>query len=219
MINKKDVNFLSVAMKQIQQSKIVVLLQFATIIMLCVIIMMQIGQRKIITIIDGDGKSITSVSKDMSTDILTRQVRYYSLQSVENFLDLDYRTAVENRNKLKDIMSSDLQQKNFSDKNNLASNKLVADAINNKYICNYEWVIMPWVSSFNYPYITVFGQVKRKITQEGYKPFEEIKNMKLVFRHLKDRPNPFKYPHDLLLTTIEEIDSENSEFKSAINKR
>jgi hypothetical protein len=219
MINKNETNFLSVAIKQIQQSKIVVLLQFATILMMVIILMMQMNQRKIITIIDGEGKSITATSGDMTTEVLTRQVRYYSMQSIENYLDLDYRTAVENRNKLKEIMSPDLQQKNFTEKNNIVSNKLLAEAIANRYICTYEWIMMPWVSSFNYPYVTVFGQVRRKITQEGYKPFEEIKNIKLVFRHLKDRPNPFQYPHDLLLTAIEEIDNENNEFKSAINKR
>jgi hypothetical protein len=116
-------------------------------------------------------------------------------------------------------MSSDLLQKHFEEKTNIVSNRLLNEAIKNKYVCNYEWIMMPWVSNFNYPYITVFGQIRRKISQEGYRPFEEIKNMKLVFLHLKDRPNPFQYPHDLLLTFIEEIDNENSEFKNAINKR
>lgn len=215
-----EANFLSDAIRQIQMNKMIALLQFFTIAGLMFLLALISGQQKIITIIGSDGETISLRSSDVSSDVLRRQILYYSREIIENYFDLDYRTAVANRNKLKEIMSSSLIGANFSKDNHIVENKIVSEAVTNKFTSHYEWIIMPWISSLNYPYITVFGQVKRSVVREGgYKPFEDMKNVKLVFQHLKDRPDPFGRPHDLLLISIDEIDIENTEFKNAINRR
>jgi hypothetical protein len=214
-----EANFLSDAIRQIQMNKTVAMLEFVIIIGLIFLLYSVSGQQKIITIISADGETISLRSSDVSTDVLRRQVLYYSREVIENYFDLDYRTAVDNRNKLKDIMSSSLVASKFGKENHIVENKIVSEAVTNKFTSHYEWIIMPWISNLNYPYITIFGQIKRSVVREGYKPFEDLKNVKLVFQHFKDRPDPFGHPHDLLLISIDEIDNENVEFKNAINKR
>jgi hypothetical protein len=214
-----EANFLSDAIKQIQMNKMVALLQFFTIIGLIFLLIVISGQQKIITIINHDGETITLRSQNLSSDVLRRQVLYYSREVIENYFDLDYRTAVENRNGLKKIMSASLVDLKFGKENHIVENKTVQEAVTNRYTTRYEWLILPWVSSLDYPYVTVFGQIKRYVIREGYKPFEDLKNVKLVFQHFKDRPDPFGHPHDLQLISVDEIDIENTEFKNAINKR
>jgi len=214
-----EANFLSDAMRQIQMNKMIALLQFFTIIALIFLLVLVSGQQKIITIISADGETISLRSSDVSSDVLRRQVLYYSREVIEDYFDLDYRTAVENRNKLKEIMSPSLIGVKFGKENHIVENKVVVEAVTNKFTNRYEWLVLPWISNLNYPYITVFGQIKRSVSREGYKPFEDLKNVKLVFQHLKDRPDPFGRPHDLLLISIDDIDNENTEFKNAINKR
>jgi hypothetical protein len=214
-----EANFLSDAIKQIQMNKMVALLQFFTIIGLIFLLVAMSGQQKLITIINQDGETITLRSQNLTSDVLRRQVLYYSREVIEEYFDLDYRTAVENRNKLKNIMSSSLIALKFGKDNHIVENRIVQEAVANKFTIRYEWIILPWVSSMDYPYITVFGQLKRHVIREGYKPYEDLKNVKLVFQHFKDRPDVFGHPHDLLLISIDEIDVENTEFKNAINKR
>jgi len=214
-----EANFLSDAIRQIQMNKTIAMLEFFVIIGLIFLLNSVSGQQKIITIISADGETISLRSSSVSSDVLRRQVLYYSREVIENYFDLDYRTAVENRNKLKDIMSSSLIDAKFGRENHIVENKIVVEAVTNKFTSRYEWLILPWISNLNYPYVTVFGQLKRSVSREGYKPFEDLKNVKLVFQHLKDRPDPFGHPHDLLLISIDEIDNENTEFKNAINKR
>jgi hypothetical protein len=214
-----EANFLSDIIKQVQMNKTLAFLEFFIIIGLIVLLQGVSGQQKIITIINSDGETISLRSTNVSSQVLQRQVLFYGRQVIENYFDLDYRTAVESRNKLKDIMSSKLIADNFGKEKHIVENKIVAEAVTEKYENRYEWVILPWISGMNYPHVTLFGQIKRTIIREGYKPFYEIKNVKLVFQHLKDRPDPFGHPHDLLLISIDEIDNENAEFKNAINKR
>jgi len=214
-----EANFLSDAIKQIQANKMIALLQFFTIVGLIFLLFAVSGQQKIITIVGQDGETITLRSRNISSDVLRRQVLYYSREVIEKFFDLDYRTAVENRSSLQSIMNSSLVAAHFSKEGHIVENKTVQEAVANRYTVRYEWIILPWVSSMNYPHITVFGQLKRHVIREGYKPFEDLKNVKLVFRHLSDRPDPFGRPHDLLLLSIDEIDVENVEFKNAINNR
>lgn len=212
-------HFLSDLMKHLQASRLLAGCQFVTILGLIAVVIMMMGKDKIITVIDSDGQTMSLRSKSMSEEILVKQVKYYSREVIEQYFDLDAITAISNRSKLKDIMSLDLQEENFKGQATLVANQQVLEAIQQKYKCNYEWILLPWLSSYEYPIITSFGQIKRIISRDGYKNFEEIKNVKLVWRHLNDRPDPFQQPHDLVLISIEDVDRENSEFRNAINNK
>ena len=214
-----EANFLADAIKQIQMNKMIALFQFFIILGLLFLLLVISGQQKIITVINQEGETITLRSADLSADVLRRQALFYSRQVIESYFDLDFRTAVENRNSLRNIMSQELIAQNFSRENHIVENRVVQEAVNNRYINRYEWLILPWISDLTYPHITVFGQFRRSVSREGFRPFEDLINVRLVFRHLSDRPDPFGRPHDLLLISIDEIDSENVEFRNAINRR
>jgi len=214
-----EANFLSDAIKQIQMNKMVALLQFFTIAGLIFLLVTVSGQQKLITIIGQDGETVTLRSQNLTSDVLRRQVLFYSRQVIEKYFDLDFRSAIENRNSLRDIMSASLVAANFGRENHIVENRIVKEAVDNRYTSRYEWLMLPWISSMDYPYITVFGQFRRSVSREGFRPFEDLKNVKLVFQHLRDRPDPFGRAHDLLLISIDEIDSENIDFRNAINRR
>jgi hypothetical protein len=213
---RPDKSYLSDMVSAIINSRITIIICGATIATLLVIVFALINQPKLIAVIDRNtGETFTTVSNKITQDALERQLLFYSKKFCENYLNLDHVSVIESRKWSLSQMHPKMRSTVGGEK--FYETREVVEAIDKNYVCSYKWILNPRITVRAYPKYTVFCQFNRILKRVGYKPIEEIFNIKLDWVHLVKNPDPFKRPHDLLLIEFEELQRDSEEFKNQLN--
>jgi hypothetical protein len=217
--NRPDRPYIERILRTSYSAGAVVLALLIANVLLVGLLYTQLRSPRLIAVIDEQsGKTYATMSQTMNEDLLKRQLVYYSRQFMEDYFTMDYSEIQGARKRSLDLMHPNLKQKTVEKYGeDFRNDGNVQMALSNQTGTEWEWSIKPTVTKSNDPVYTVFGQVKRKITREGYKPIIEQLNIRLRWGRLSGGQEAFTRPHQLVLLDQEDISKDQTALNEQIN--
>ena len=208
---RPDEEYVEGLVKGVVNSRFGIVALLVVVIMMGIIILAMLKRPQLVAVVDSEtGQTYASVAREVTTDVIERQLKFYSMRFVEDYLNLDYLMVKEARARAMEIMHPTLREQ-------VQWSEEVNDAVKGQYGCSFEWMIKPVVTAVADPKYSVFCQLERVTTKKGYKPRREKLSLKLDWGRLRQNTDPYKRPHNLMLLGVNKLKEGSAELKEQLN--
>jgi hypothetical protein len=167
-----------------------------------------INKPRLVTVVDmSSGKTVSSLgTSNISDQVISQQLIYYSRIFCENFLSQDHVTILDDRKNAISLMHPELAKKLPKD---WLDNNDVKDCIEQKLTSYFDWSLKPAVTAKNDPRYSVFCQFSKEVRREGLATVKTRYNIRLDWGRLINNTDPFNRPHSLVLLNFEQLQDES----------